>query len=45
LPGPSPASGGECQALNNLLIIIGFLGEPCGDRTHDLLIKSQLLYR
>ena len=24
---------------------VPFSGERCGDRTHDLLIKSQLLYR
>ena len=25
--------------------VMGMIGEPCGTRTHDPLIKSQVLYR
>ena len=29
----------------NLLLFLGFVGEPSGTRTRDPLIKSQMLYR
>jgi hypothetical protein len=32
-------------STENLLITLGFFGEPSGTRTRDPLIKSQMLYR
>ena len=38
-PQPTPL------VMLNYLLISKNYGEPCGDRTHDHLIKSQVLYR
>ena len=32
------------EVIDYILQLLDFLGEPCGDRTHDHLIKSQVLY-